>query len=174
MNQIILEAGHFAKIERGLIHIDRYPITEIRSTIEKLAQALGEKKGGVLRIIVIDSRDGSSTKVFAEPFGIFDNPGNKNRRLFEASSKEKATRLQKHCHHHSSHESRKPDKKLYGGAIRTKNRFIISCSGMSESEDEALALCLAVHLNWLDENEAEKIANKSGNKNFKRLMKTMK
>jgi hypothetical protein len=177
MNQLDFDANaknlEYGKMpERHLVHIDQYPITEIRSTIEKLAEALGNK-GGVMRLYFLGEHGTSFEKVFVEPFGLFDEP-RKNRPIFENFSEEKALRLLKHPRHHSSHESRNDKKKFYGGAIRTKNGFIISCSGMSEHQDEALCLCLAVHLYWLKKEEAAKIAEKSGNKTFKRLLKTIK
>jgi len=157
--------------ERRLEHIGEYPITEIRSTIEKLAEFLGDK-GGILRLYRLGENSKDMHSLFCEAFGFFDEP-RKNRPIFERFSEEKAVRLWKHSRHHSSYESRNRNKELYGGAIRTKNGFIISCSGMSEQEDEAISLCLAVHLCWLSKEEAERISKKSGNAVFKRLLKNI-
>lgn len=160
---------------RQLQYIGPYPITEIRSTIERLAESLGEK-GGFLRLYDLgDTRNGIGTpeQIFGEKFGFYENPS-KSVVIFKQFSEEKALRLIAHQRHHSSHESRNDKKGHFGGAIRTKNHFVISCHGnMNEAQSEAISLCLAVHLCWLTNEEALHIAQKSDNKAFPRLLKTI-
>jgi hypothetical protein len=174
MNAVVPRQTGGAVVERHLEHIGQYPITEIRITIERLAEVLGEKeeKGGFLRLYH-DSNGNYLDEVFVDVFGFFKEP-KKNRPIFEKFSEEKAKRLHKHHIHRSSYESRDEKKECFGGAIKTKNGFIISISGMSEAEDEALALCLAIHLCWMEEKEAAKIASKKSLTILKRLIKAMK
>lgn len=153
-------------IKRDIPQVGEYPVTEIRSILEELAETFGNK-GGFIRLYLIGEDSKWRNEVFSEPFGIFDEP-KKNRPLFEKFSQEKALRLFKNPEHDSSHQSRNTAKQLYGGAIRAKN-FIVSCSGMSELEDEAFSLILAIRLGWIREHEANKIANK--NRFYKKFVK---
>ncbi len=189
MNSLVLRSGYVGQVHRVVPRIDNFPITEIRSTVGKLAEALevlagNGEKGGVLRIHQIVMGRGkkilkegataafsdSAEQIFFDVFGGFDP---KQRLTFEEFSQEKTIRLWAHPRHHSSYESRNERKKLYGGAIRTSNHFIISCSGMSEQEDEALSLYLALHLRWLSKQEASRIAERNGNDIFTRLSKAV-
>lgn len=186
MNSLVFRSGYTDQIHRVIPQIDNFPITEIRSTITKIAEALeilagSGEKGGVLRIHQIMMNCGRDTpkdrlvsdfsesaeQIFFDVFGGFDP---RQRQFFEKCSREKTFRLWAHPRHHSSHESRNNKKNLYGGAIRTDNHFIISCSGMSEQEDETLSLYLALHLGWLTKQRASRIAEKNGNKIFKQLL----
>jgi hypothetical protein len=87
---------------------------------------------------------------------------------YEIVSKEKGERLFNHPEHFSSWESRDPENKQWGGAIRTLT-FIFSFSGLPELGDEAVMLVSAVRLKYLSYADAVRIAAISNNPFFQKL-----
>lgn len=69
----------------------------------------------------------------------------------------------------SSWLTRDPEKNQWGGAIRVHEDVIFSSSGPPEKVDEALVLVLAVRLGFMDFNDAQKVADQSGNEKFAQL-----
>jgi hypothetical protein len=81
---------------------------------------------------------------------------------------EKATRVLK-SGSSSSWLTRDPEKNQWGGAVRVHEDVVLSFSGLPEDADEALVLVLAVYLDLIDLNDAQKIADQSGNEKFIQL-----
>jgi hypothetical protein len=80
------------------------------------------------------------------------------------NSKEKAGRLNSNfiIGHISSEQSRDFDNKKYRGSIYT-GEVIVSFSGLSEHDDEALCLMIAYRLKWMDWKSVSVIAEISKN-----------
>lgn len=62
----------------------------------------------------------------------------------------------------SSWQSRNEPIEKYGGAIRAR-RYILSFSGLSEHQDEAVCALTALRLGWINLDEVHRIAVISGN-----------
>jgi hypothetical protein len=76
-------------------------------------------------------------------------------------SLEKAVRLLKCPEHVSSYQSRNPDMRMWGGAIRC-SPFIISFSGLPELDDESLSIIIALRQGFLHEDLVHQILNQRG------------
>lgn len=63
-------------------------------------------------------------------------------------SREKADRLLRHPEHVLSAQSRNPDEKQYGGALRLASGHILSFSGFSEIDDQHICGLLAEMMSW--------------------------
>lgn len=96
-------------------------------------------------------------------------PEEKLQRCFELCQ-EKARRLATHSEHRSSWQSRDPDQKQYGGAIRVNSDLILSFSGLPEIADEALMLRVAVRRVYLSRDDADAIAAISSNDIFPKIV----
>ena len=70
--------------------------------------------------------------------------------------------------HVSSWQSRDPEQDKWGGAIRAGD-FVLSFSGLPELADEALMLAVALDLNLLTLEEANRIADISNNHIFRTM-----
>lgn len=80
---------------------------------------------------------------------------------------EKFRRLQSKPKHRSSHESRDEANQKYGGAIKCfNNTKIVSCSGLTQSEDETISLMTAISVGWTNISTAREIASISDNTVF--------
>lgn len=84
--------------------------------------------------------------------------------LYLKFSQEKATRLLSWLPQGniSSWQSRNEPMQKYGGAIRA-GRYILSLSGLSEHQDEAVCALTALRLGWINLDEVQRIAVISNN-----------
>ncbi len=97
-----------------------------------------ERKGGWFCLLDVRGNP-TGVIIIHEPFGDLTPEKSSAYCLF---SREKAIRLSAHPEHSTSRESRDEHAERYGGAVRAGG-FIFSFSGLSEEEDEALALAVA-------------------------------
>jgi len=89
---------------------------------------------------------------------------------YEQLVEEKASRLITRHDDHTSYQSRNEDSEKYGGAVRGKD-CILSISGLAtEHQDEAVALTLLVLMDQISAQEANDIAELTGNKLFEELL----
>lgn len=77
-------------------------------------------------------------------------------------SPEKAIRLKNLTEHLSSWQSRNPNRKEWGGAIKSPD-FILSFSGLPELADEAVVLLIAYGFGWINYNQLWEIVRISDN-----------
>lgn len=73
-------------------------------------------------------------------------------------------------HHLTSWESRDPDNKRYGGAVRTLAPFILAFSGLTESADEAVVAYAAYREGSMSLEMALAISNITNNHYLRKLL----
>lgn len=84
-------------------------------------------------------------------------------------SQEKAYRLFQNPAHFTSFQSRDTVNSRYGGAVRAGN-LILSFSGISELDSEALMTYVAYHADWISRNRALENAVISKNNNLVEIL----
>jgi len=135
-------------------------VNECFDIISKIANDEGEdRKAGVFTINVFDVEN-----ILVENIADFKAVPGKSLAGWRVNSEEKALRLTDNIMsgHVSSEQSRNFKKKMYRGSIFT-GKIILSFSGLSEFDDEALMLLVAYRLDWIDLKGIQEIAQISNN-----------
>lgn len=139
-------------------------ISAASSCLHDIVNALSlDKFGGYL--CVADTADGTPLIVVQ----VGSVPSTEKRRKYCDFSQEKAFRLAHHRGEISSWLSRNEAENKWGGAIRA-GKFIFSFSGLTEQQDEIMAIYMAIKFGMINRRDMDEIMRASGNEeNFEKL-----